>query len=214
MSLYGEFIIYGVSTIYLMDDFAFSYQISSTNFEAIAKSLLFRGNILRFKALSAEQIFVRYFDIKKPDNNFPIMGYLIEACTTAKDSLDVYKAEIDGEKVGFANEYGMGLSNFHLGYLYEKYASQLSSQHTQTMHFEEFCGGKTEQDFKILAREHFREAHRNFDEMVHFKGMYLAKEHEANLYDIRNDTMEDYDFMQQRALKMAKLLKRDYFKHV
>ena len=62
-----------------MDDFTFAYQISSTNFEGIAGSILFRGNILRLKALSAEQIFVRYYDPKDTENSFELVAYLIEA---------------------------------------------------------------------------------------------------------------------------------------
>jgi len=191
MSLFEEFIVFSVSNTFLMDDFAFSYQISSTNFGTISNSLLFKGNILRFQSLSAEQIFSRYFDTNNKESNFPIIAFLIEACEKAKEELDVYNAEIDGERVGFANLYGIGIANFHLGYLYEKYASHLSSPLSQAMHSEEFYHGKSENDYKVLAVKHFKEAYRNFDEMVHLKGMYLAKEHEAILCESLSQSMED-----------------------
>lgn len=79
MTLYGNFVIYLAATSFLIDDFTYAYQISSTNFDGLAHSVLFCGNIHRFKALSAEQIFLQYFDPKEPENSFPVMAYLVEA---------------------------------------------------------------------------------------------------------------------------------------
>ena len=186
-----------------MDDYAFAYQISSTNFDTIANSNLYRGNILRFKALSAEQIFVSYFDVNRQDKTFPIITYLIEACNTAKEQLEVYRAEIDGERVGYPNEYGIGLASFHLGYLYDKYSSHLGSTEVQAMHSEEFYQGKSELDFRILAMKYFTEAYKSFSEMNHLKGMYLAKEHEASLCEMLYKTLDDFDLMHSRARKLA-----------
>lgn len=122
MTLYGQFVIYAAAITYLMDDFSFAYQISSTNFEGISNSVLFRGNILRLKALSAEQIFVQYYDPKEPENSFQRVGaFLMEAIQSAREALQQYQAE---SKI---NDYGVALQRFHLGYLYEKYASHLSS---------------------------------------------------------------------------------------
>ena len=72
--------IYAAAIAYLMDDFSFAYQISSTNFESMSSSVLFRGNILRLKALSAEQIFIQYYDPKEPESSFERVGpFLLEA---------------------------------------------------------------------------------------------------------------------------------------
>ena len=79
MTLYGNFVIYLAATAFLIDDFTYAYQISSTNFDGLAHSVLFSGNIHRLKALSAEQIFLQYFDPKEPENSFPVMAYLVEA---------------------------------------------------------------------------------------------------------------------------------------
>lgn len=76
------------------------------------------------------------------------------------------------------------------------------------MHSEVFYHHKSENDYKVLALKHFKEAYRNFDEMVHLKGMYLAKEHEANLCESLSESMKEYDTeMEARARKMAKLHK-------
>ena len=79
MTLYGNFVIYLAATSFLIDDFTYAYQISSTNFDGLSHSVLFSGNIHRLKALSAEQIFLQYFDPKEPENSFPVMAYLVEA---------------------------------------------------------------------------------------------------------------------------------------
>lgn len=122
MTPWGKFIIYTAVLSYLMDDVTFAYQVSSTNFESIAGSILFSGNICRLKALSAEQIYLRYIDKKDSEKRFAVMAYIIEAISSAKEALSFYRGEFNGEHVGFENKYGMGLQNFHLGYLYDKYA--------------------------------------------------------------------------------------------
>ena len=103
-----NFVIYLAATAFLIDDFTYAYQISSTNFDSLAHSVLFSGNIHRLKALSAEQIFLQYYDPKDPENSFPVMAYLVEAIQSATKALDLYKGIEDGSN-GFQNEYGMGL---------------------------------------------------------------------------------------------------------
>ena len=88
MTLFGQFVIYTAAITYLVDDFTFAYYISSTYFEGIQNQILFRGNILRLKALSAEQIFIQYYDPKQPENSFPLVAYLIEAITSAQKALE------------------------------------------------------------------------------------------------------------------------------
>ena len=79
MTLYGQFIVYLAASTFLIDDPTSSYRISSTNFEGIAGSILYCGNILRIKALAAEQIFNLYFDAKEPEKSFELVRYLVEA---------------------------------------------------------------------------------------------------------------------------------------
>ena len=109
MTPWGKFIIYTAVLSYLMDDVTFAYQVSSTNFESIAGSILFSGNICRLKALSAEQIYLRYIDKKDSEKRFAVMAYIIEAISSAKEALSFYRGEFNGEHVGFENKYGMGL---------------------------------------------------------------------------------------------------------
>ena len=50
-----------------------------------------------------------------------------------------------------------------------------------------------EAKFRIKARQHFKKAYPNFKCMVHLKGMYLSKQHEALLYeegDLNNVTVQ------------------------
>lgn len=74
----------------------------------------------------------------------------------------------------------------------------------------------TMQKFKERAIEHYKMAYSNFDQMVHLKGMYLAKKHEAELYEVQeyDDGEDDIDIVKTRAKKMASRLRRDYFEHV
>ena len=95
MTLYGHYIVYLAATTYLIDDFTLAYQISSTNFEGIAGSILFCGNILRIKALAAEQIFNLYFDYKEKEKNFPLVAYLVEAIQSARQALNYYEGKVD-----------------------------------------------------------------------------------------------------------------------
>lgn len=53
---------------------------------------------------------------------------MIEAIEAAKEALLLYKGEVYGEISGQPNHYGLGLQYFHLGYLYEKYADELSRE--------------------------------------------------------------------------------------
>ena len=45
----------------------------------------------------------------------------------------------------------------------------------------------TDAMFREKALDQFREAFQNFYTMVHLKGMYLAKMHEAYLYNLSDD---------------------------
>ena len=50
-----------------------------------------------------------------------------------------------------------------------------------------------EAKFRIKARQHFKKAFPNFKSMLHLKGMYLSKQHEALLYeegDLNNVTAQ------------------------
>ena len=102
--------IYLAATAFLIDDFTFAYQITSTNFDGIAGSYLFGGNIQRLRALAAEQIFVRYSDAKDLVNSVKVLAqYLIEAVQSAEDALKLYKGESFGFKTNSVNQYGLGL---------------------------------------------------------------------------------------------------------
>ena len=71
---------------------------------------MFCGNILRLKALAAEQIFLRYFDANEVENSFPVVAYIVEAIHSATEALKYYTGEIDCVPgASHANNYGLGL---------------------------------------------------------------------------------------------------------
>ena len=80
------------------------------------------------------------------------------------------------------NKHGIALEQFHLGYLYETYAKHLSTPQAQIT-YEADCGNMTETLFRERAKQLFKSAYQAFEEKEHLKGMYLAKKHEANLYE-------------------------------
>ena len=65
----------------------------------------------------------------------------------------------------------------------------------------------SEVKFRKEARENFKKAFKNFDEIGHLKGMYLSKQHEAQLYD-------EQDSKKQHVLRMILRYRHDYFEHI
>ena len=149
MSLYGEFIILTTVNALLVDNINFAYLVSVTDFTDVTGSSLFSGNINRLKALAAEQIFLRYFDPKDPDQTYHMVQYVVEAIQAAEEALRHYKGEGLGgsEKV---NVYGMALQHFHLGFLKETYAARLSDPRSIDA-FYDFCKDMTEAKFNAQA---------------------------------------------------------------
>ena len=52
-----RFILLTVANIFLSSDYEYALRLCQYNFSFVANTSLFEGNILRFKSLSAEQIF-------------------------------------------------------------------------------------------------------------------------------------------------------------
>ena len=57
MNIPGRFILLMAANIFLSGDYEYCLWICSHNFSYVANASLFEGNILRFKALAAEQLF-------------------------------------------------------------------------------------------------------------------------------------------------------------
>ena len=68
-----------------------------------------------------------------------------------------------------------------------------------------------EDRFRVKARQHFKKAYPNFEAMFHLKGMYLAKQHEALLYEEGDlDSLSEKDEAESQARKT----RREYFDHI
>ena len=78
--------------------------------------------------------------------------------------------------------------------------------------YQDICREDMDEDkFRVKAREHFKKAFPNFKAMLHLKGMYLAKQHEAALYedgDLENITA------QYESEALARKIRREYFDHI
>jgi len=97
MNTFGEFLVYSVVNALLIEEVNFAYRVCSTDFASVTASILFAGNMGRFKALAAELIFQRYFDPKEPDS-LQLVSYLIEAINAAREALELYSGEKDGSQ--------------------------------------------------------------------------------------------------------------------
>ena len=96
----------------------------------------------------------------------------MEAVRAGHEAKKCYSGEQDKTE---RNEYGLALSSFHLGYLYEKYADKMCERYAVEGN-EDICGDMIEEDFRRKARENFREAFSSFELRSHLKGMYMAKQ--------------------------------------
>ena len=81
--------------------------------------------------MAAEQIFRIYFDSKDQAKSNELVLYIVEAIQSSRQALNYYEGKIDDSGVidaNYVNKYGLGLQNFHLGYLYENYAAHLVTE--------------------------------------------------------------------------------------
>ena len=58
LSVVGRFMLYFMSNSYLSYDYGKCLEICENNYSYVANSHLFEGNILRFKALCLEQLYI------------------------------------------------------------------------------------------------------------------------------------------------------------
>ena len=73
--------------------------------------------------------------------------------------------------------------------------------------------------FREKARGLFKLAYQSFEVKEHLKGMYLAKKHEANLFEEVTEATSPQDrdelaFRRQSAIDATILLQRNYFAYV
>ena len=64
----GTFILYHVANLFLSTDYEKCLEVCSINFTFISNSLLFESNLLRFKGLALEQIFLKHTADDKDEN--------------------------------------------------------------------------------------------------------------------------------------------------
>ena len=65
----AKFILYKVAYDYLANDFELCYNICSSNLSFVANCNLFEGNILRFKGLALEKIYMQHTKEYKEDKD-------------------------------------------------------------------------------------------------------------------------------------------------
>lgn len=150
MKTQSRFILLMAANIFLSGDYEYCLWICSHNFSYVANTSLFEGNILRFKSLAAEQLFLHMnlkelseaegssdflqvkSAVKSTGSNYRELSNLFLAVESAHHALDVYrKGSLPGKQS--PNYYGMALQHFQLGYLYEKYSEALSSDQARQL---------------------------------------------------------------------------------
>ena len=74
------------------------------------------------------------------------------------------------------------MTNFTLGYIYEKFAAVLcDSRVSQEPAFEQYASCFCEEaQCLTTAYDFFTDAYQNFEYMVHYYGMYMSKKHEID----------------------------------
>ena len=95
----------------------------------------------------------------------------MEAIRAADHSKKYFSGENDRSE---RNEYGYALACFQLGYLLSNYADKCF-KYGKFDGNEDILYDKSPKDFRIQARDSFREAFSSFERRWHLKGMYMAK---------------------------------------
>ena len=101
-----------------MRDYEYCLTVCSTDFASRSHSTLFMGNILRFKSLASEHLYLLLNEEHEEEEKQEIdlnqrYKSLKVAIDSAKKALELYKGK---EK---RNLHGMALQLFQLGHLYE-----------------------------------------------------------------------------------------------
>ena len=123
MTTEGEFILYFVADTYLKNDFEHSLRISTQDFSYVAYSPLFEGNILRFRALASLKLFEQYNN-DKYESPEETLDYLIKSIASLENAYNIFEVTEESNTKD-KNYYGMALSSFSLGYIYQQFASEL-----------------------------------------------------------------------------------------
>ena len=124
MSKAGLFILYSVVINYLTNDFEYCLRITQADLSFVANSAAFESNILRFRALASIKLF--QFAVDEDDLAFvKNFGLLTQALSALQNALSIYKAEQEGMTNLRRNDYGVALSNFTIGHIYQRYADYL-----------------------------------------------------------------------------------------
>lgn len=87
----GQFVLLTAINVYLSGDFEYCHRICSRNFTYVVNNPLFEGNLHRFKALAAEQLFIH----QKTDSDIDI-SLLFAALESAQQALSFFGAKKQG----------------------------------------------------------------------------------------------------------------------
>ena len=130
------------------------------------------------------------------------LNLLIQALQCSKCALDIYEATKDGMSTQDQNPYGMALSNFTHGYIYDRFAEYLHNRRSAAVvqynpQQEEYILGDVK-TCKKKALNCYEEAYGQFKLVGHLMGTYLSKLSERNMYENDADSDdEDLEKLQQ-----------------
>ena len=74
MSIEGQFILLAVATAFLTSDYEYSLRIASFDHSKIANSMLFLGNINRYRALASIKLFEHAILEGNIEQNFDLLA--------------------------------------------------------------------------------------------------------------------------------------------
>ena len=89
ISIAAFFIMMFTANIFLQRDYDYCLHICETNFSQLNDITIFQGNMLRFKALAAEQLF-HHKTIDLGDKSFENSKLLMTAVESAKKALSLF----------------------------------------------------------------------------------------------------------------------------
>ena len=107
LSIEGRFILFTVANSFLFNDYEICLELCETNFSPIANSNLFEGNLLRFKALTLEHLYLKHTDESKPFNTIRSTYTNSNMLTRAKEALE---NALEIFQVGMQNIKGKALT--------------------------------------------------------------------------------------------------------
>ena len=198
-----RFILYHVANLFLSSDYEKCRKVCSTNFSYIANNNLFESNILRFKALALEKLYLQHFKKQQDDVDISIdqieeishekrVELLLDTIEAVQNSISISNLDYESDLILPGIEkivYGTALAEFQLGCLYEKHVDVLTSEFPSEdevfkTRFAQHHISDKETCYE-KAKESFDISFECFKKLNHLKGMYLTQKHKLAVYNVK-----------------------------